>query len=159
MHKLTSAILEHKLTSAIIDAYREGSAESDYADFADRIIDECTPIYNADIIATWLNIHTYDPEEAYGEVGIIGLMTLAIQEEWREDFHLYYCLAIEITGAELADLTRDTLEAGKELDGDIAWSAELDADSLDSLTAYSVDSPEDVHATILRAAEFLDAHK
>ena len=149
----------HKLTSAILDAYREGSVESDYAEFVDRIIDECTPIYNADIIAAWQNIRTFDPEEAYSQVSIISLMTLAIQEEWREDFHLHYGLAIEITGADLADLTRDTLEAGKELDGDIAWSAELDADSLDSLTAYSVDSPEDVHATILRAAEFLDAHK
>ena len=149
----------HKLTSAILDAYREGSAESNYADFVDRIIEECMPIYNADIINEWRNIRTFDPEEAYGEVSIIGLMTLAIQEEWREDFPLYYCPAIEITGADLADLTRDALEAGKELDGDIAWNAELDADNLDSLTAYGVDSPEEVHATILRAAEFLDAHK
>ena len=149
----------HKLTSAILDAYREGSAEAEYSEFVDRIIDECMPIYNADIIAAWQDIRTFDPEEAYGEVSIIGLMTLAIQEEWREDFHLYYGPAIEITGADLADLTRDTLEAGKELDGDIAWNAELDADSLDSLTAYGVDSPEEVHATILRAAEFLDAHK
>ena len=149
----------HKLTSAILDAYREGSAESDYTEFVDRIIDECMPIYNADIIATWQDIRTFDPEEAYGEVSIVGLMTLAIQEEWREDFHLYYGPAIEITGADLADLTRDALEAGKELDGDIAWNAELDADNLDSLTADGVDSPEEVHATILRASEFLDAHK
>ena len=149
----------HKLTSAILDAYREGSAESDYLEFVDRIIDECMPIYNADIIAAWQDIRTFDPEEAYGEVSIIGLMTLAIQEEWREDFHLYYGTAIEITGADLADLTRDALEAGKELDGDIAWNAELDADNLDSLTADGVDSPEEVHATIIRASEFLDAHK
>ena len=149
----------HKLTSAILDAYREGSAESDYTEFVDRIINECMPIYNADIIAAWQDIRTVDPEEAYGAVSIIGLMTLAIQEEWREDFPLYYGPAIEITGADLADLTRDALEAGKELDGDIAWNAELDADNLDSLTAYGVDSPEEVHATIIRAAEFLDAHK
>ena len=149
----------HKLTSAILDAYREGSAESDYAEFVDRIIEECTPIYNADIIATWREIRTFDPEGACGEVSIIGLMTLAIQEEWREDFHVYYGYAIEITGADLADLTRDALEAGKELDGDIAWSAELDADELEGLTEYDVDGPEGVHATILRAAEFLDAHK
>ena len=149
----------HKLTSAILDAYREGSAESDYAEFVDRIIDECMPIHNANIVAAWRDLRTLDPEEAYGEVSIIGLMTLAIQEEWREDFHLYYGPAIEITGADLADLTRDALEAGKELDGDAAWNAELDAEFLDSLTAYGVDNPEEVHATILRAAEFLDAHK
>ena len=149
----------HKLTSAILDAYREGSAESDYTEFVDRIIDECMPIYNADIIATWQDIRTFDPEEAYGEVSIIGLMTLAIQEEWREDFPLYYGIATEITGTDLAADTRDALEAGKELDGDIAWNAELDADNLDSLTAYGVDSPEEVHATIIRATEFLDAHK
>ena len=149
----------HKLTSAILDAYREGSAESDYLEFVDRIIDECTPIYNADIIAAWQDIRTFDPEEAYGEVSIIGLMTLAIQEEWREDFHVYYGYALEEIGAEFAAATRDALEAGKELDGDIAWNAEYDADSLDSLTAEDVESPEEVHATILRAAEFLDAHK
>ena len=149
----------HKLTSAILDAYREGSAESDYAEFVDRIIDECMPIHYANIVAAWRDLHTLDPEEAYGEVSIIGLMTLAIQEEWREDFHLYYGPAIEITGADLADLTRDALEAGKELDGDAAWNAELDAEFLGSLTAYGVDNPEEVHATILRAAEFLDAHK
>ena len=149
----------HKLTSAILDAYREGSAESDYAEFVDRIIDECMPIHNANIVAAWRDLRTLDPEEAYDEVSIIGLMTLAIQEEWREDFHLYYGPAIEITGADLADLTRDALEAGKELDGDAAWNAELDAEFLDSLTAYGVDNPEEVHATILRAAEFLDAHK
>ena len=149
----------HKLTSAILDAYREGSAESDYTEFVDRIIDECMPIYNADIIATWQDIRTFDPEEAYGEVSIIGLMTLAIQEEWREDFPLYYGPASEEIAADFAAATRDALEAGKELDGDIAWSAELDADDLDSLTAYGVDSPEEVHATILRATEFLDAHK
>ena len=149
----------HKLTSAILDAYREGSAESDYLEFVDRIIDECTPIYNADIIAEWRGIRNFDPEEAYGEVSIIGLMTLAIQEEWREDFHVYYGYALEEIGAEFAAATRDALEAGKELDGDIAWNAEYDADSLDSLTAEDVESPEEVHATILRAAEFLDAHK
>ena len=149
----------HKLTSAILDAYREGSAESDYLEFVDRIIDECMPIYNADIIATWQDIRTFDPEEAYGEVSIIGLMTLAIQQEWREDFHLYYGDATETVAHEFAETTRAALEAGKELDGDIAWNAELDADNLDSLTAYGVGSPEDVHATILRAAEFLDAHK
>ena len=144
----------HKLTSAILDAYREGSAESDYTEFVDRIIDECMPIYNADIIAAWQDIRTFDPEEAYGEVSIIGLMTLAIQEEWREDFHLHYGPASEEIAAGFAAATRDALEAGKELDGDIAWNAELDG-----LTADGVDSPEQVHATILRAAEFLDAHK
>ena len=149
----------HKLTSAILDAYREGSAESDYAEFVDRIIDECMPTCNADIIAAWQDIRTFDPEEAYGEVSIIGLMTLAIQEEWREDFHLHYGDATETVAHEFAKATRAALEAGKELDGDIAWNAELDADNLDSLTAYGVDSPEEVHATILRAAEFLDAHK
>ena len=149
----------HKLTSAILDAYREGSAEFDYAELVDRIIDECTPIYNADIIATWQEIRTLDPEEAYGEVSIIGLMTLAIQEEWREDFHLYYGPASEEIAAEFAAATRDALEAGKELDSDIALNAGLDADNLDSLTEYGVGSPEEVHATILRAAEFLDAHK
>ena len=149
----------HKLTSAILDAYREGSAESDYTDFVDRIIDECTPIYNADIINEWRDIRTFDPEEAYGEVSIIGLMTLAIHEEWREDFPLYYGIATEITGTDLAADTRDALEAGEELDGDIAWDAELDAEFLDSLTADGMDNPEEVHATILRAAEFLDAHK
>ena len=149
----------HKLTSAILDAYREGSAESDYAEFVDRIIDECMPIYNADIIAAWQDIRTFDPEEAYGEVSIISLMTLAIQEEWREDFHRYYGDATETVAHEFAEATRAALEAGKELDGDIAWNAESDADSLESLTTYGVDSPEDVHATILRVAEFLDAHK
>jgi hypothetical protein len=149
----------HKLTSAILDAYREGSAESDYTEFVDRIIEECMPIYNADIINEWRNIRTFDPEEAYGEVSIIGLMTLAIQEEWREDFHMYYGIATETVAHEFAEATRGALEAGKELDGDIAWGAELDADSLDSLTADGVDSPEEVHATIIRAAEFLDAHK
>ena len=149
----------HKLTSAILDAYREGSAESDYTEFVDRIIDECMPIYNADIIAEWQDIRTVNPEEAYGEVSIIGLMTLAIQEEWREDFPLYYGIATEITGTDLAADTRDALEAGKELDGDIAWNAELDAEFLDSLTADGMDNPEEVHATIIRAAEFLDAHK
>ena len=149
----------YKLTSAILDAYREGSAESDYTEFVDRIIDECMPIYNADIIAAWQDLRTLDPEEAYGEVSIIGLMTLAIQEEWREDFPLYYGIATEITGTDLAADTRDALEAGKELDGDIAWNAELDAEFLDSLTADGMDNPEEVHATIIRAAEFLDAHK
>ena len=149
----------HKLTSAILDAYREGSAESDYTDFVDRIIEECMPICNADIINEWRNIRTFDPKEAYGEVSIIGLMTLAIQEEWLEDFPLYYGPAIEITGADLADLTRDALEAGKELDGDIAWSAELDADELDGINTYGIDDPEELHATIRRASEFLDAHK
>ena len=149
----------HKLTSAILDAYREGSAEFDYAEFVDRIINECMPICNADIINEWRGIRTVDPEEAYGEVTIIGLMTRAIQEEWREDFPLYYGPASEEIAAEFAAATRDALEAGKELDGDIAWNAELDADNLDSLTAYGVDSPEEVHATIIRAAEFLDAHK
>ena len=149
----------HKLTSAILDAYREGSAESDYTEFVDRIINECMPIYNADIIAAWQDIRTVDPEEAYGAVSIIGLMTLAIREEWREDFHLYYGDATETVADEFAEATRDALEAGKELNGDIAWNAELDADNLDSLTAYGVDSPEEVHATIIRAAEFLDAHK
>ena len=149
----------HKLTSAILDAYREGPAESDYAEFVDRIIDECTPIYNADIINEWREIRTLDPEEAYGEVSIIGLMTLAIQEEWREDFHLYYGDATETVAHEFAEATRDVLEAGKELDGDIAWSAELDADELDGINTDGIDDPEDLHATILRAAEFLDAHK
>ena len=149
----------HKLTSAILDAYREGSAESDYAEFVDRIIDECTPIYNDDIVSEWRDIRTFDPEETFGQVGIIGLMTLAIREEWREDFHLYYGPASEEIAAELAAATRDALEAGKELDGDIAWSAELDADSLESLTVDDVESLEEVHATILRASEFLDAHK
>ena len=149
----------HKLASAILDAYWEGSAESDYTEFVDRIIDECMPIYNADIIAEWQDIRTFDPEEAYGEVSIIGLMALAIQEEWREDFHLHYCPASKEIAAEFAAATRNALEAGKELDGDIAWNAELDADNLDSLTAYGVDSPEEVHATIIRASEFLDAHK
>ena len=141
----------HKLTSAILDAYREGSAESDYADFANRIIDECTPTYNADIINEWRQIRTYDPEEAYGEVSIISLMTLAIQEEWREDFHLYYGDATETVAHEFAEATRDVLEAGKELDGV--------ADELDGIDTYSIDDPEELHATILRAAEFLDAHK
>ena len=149
----------HKLTSAILDAYREGSAESDYTEFVDRIIDECMPIYNADVIREWTSSRTLDPEEAYGEVSIIGLMTLAIQEEWREDVHLHYGPATETVAHEFAEATRAALEAGEELDGDIAWDAELDAEFLDSLTADGMDNPEEVHATILRAAEFLDAHK
>ena len=149
----------HKLTSAILDAYREGSAESDYAEFVDRIIDECTPIYNDDIVSEWRDIRTFDPEETFGQVGIIGLMTLAIQEEWREDFHLYYGDATEAVAYEFAEATRAALEAGKELDGDIAWSAELDADELDGINDCGIDDPEELHATILRAAEFLDAHK
>ena len=149
----------HKLTSAILDAYREGSAESDYTEFVDRIIDECMPIYNADVIREWTSIRTLDPEEAYGDVSIISLMTLAIQEEWREDFHLHYGDATETVAHEFAEATRAALEAGEELDGDIAWDAELDAEFLDSLTADGMDNPEEVHATILRAAEFLDAHK
>ena len=149
----------HKLTFATLDAYREGSAESDYTEFVDRIIEECMPIYNADIIAAWQDIRTFDPEEAYGEVSIIGLMTLAIQEEWREDFHLHYGDATETVAHEFAEMTRAALEAGKELDGDIAWNAECDAVELDGVNAYGIDDPEEVHATIRRASEFLDAHK